>query len=87
MLIEKSVISCERKLLSVEVKMNQLDFYLSFFLGVFSGLSSTVFSFIYQDYLLKRTMALWTSTQTQLLKYSIRIQLGEKVELIAKTLI
>ena len=31
-----------------------------FFLGVFSGLSSTVFSFIYQDNLLKRTMALWS---------------------------
>ena len=30
------------------------------FLSVFSGLSSTVFSFIYQDNLLKRTMALWS---------------------------
>ena len=30
------------------------------FLGVFSGLSLTVFNFIYQDNLLKRTMALWS---------------------------
>ena len=30
------------------------------FLGVFFGLSSTVFSFIYQDNLLKRAMALWS---------------------------
>ena len=30
------------------------------FLSVFSELSSTVFSFIYQDNLLKRTIALWS---------------------------
>ena len=33
---------------------------VNFFLSVFSGLSSTVFSFIYKDSLLKRTMALWS---------------------------
>ena len=32
----------------------------SFFLGVISGLSLTVFSFIYQDNLLKRTMVYWS---------------------------
>ena len=30
------------------------------FLGVFCGLPSTLFSFIYQDNLLKRTTALWS---------------------------
>ena len=45
----------------------EADFFLidrgvvvKFSLGVFSGLSSTVFSFIYQDNLPKRTMALWS---------------------------
>ena len=55
---------------------------VKFFLSVFSGLSSTVFSFIYQDNLLKRTMALWSPKRRE---NSISIQLGEKVELIAKT--
>ena len=45
----------------------EADFFLidrgvvvKFSLGVFSGLSSTVFSFVYQDNLLKRAMALWS---------------------------
>ena len=33
---------------------------VKFLLGVFSGLSLTVFSFIYQDNLLKRTMVYWS---------------------------
>ena len=33
---------------------------VKFFPGVFSGLSLTVFSFIYQDNLLKRTMVYWS---------------------------
>ena len=47
----KSTEASLKKLKGVAVK---------FFLSVFSGLSSTVFSFIYQDNLLKRTMALWS---------------------------
>ena len=77
---------------------------VKFFLGVFSGLSSTVFSFVIKATYSRETRhcevqreerivhafacplaKIWTSKQTQLHRYAISFQLGETVELIAKT--